>query len=84
MNDERRPPERPRHHRDQPLRTIAPASAHQPAILIRLPLEGAPQVIVAALHNGDGERLHDWIDANPEYVELVRRALALERRERAA
>lgn len=55
-----------------------------PAYLIWLELEAAPRVVVDALHEGDYDRLADWLLANPDIAELLERAVALAQRERAA
>jgi hypothetical protein len=49
-----------------------------PAILIRLELEAAPRLLVEALSEQEHDRLVDWLETHPDYLELVRRALALE------
>jgi hypothetical protein len=55
-----------------------------PAILIRLELEAAPRLLVDAVSEQEHDRLCDWLEAHPAYVDLVQQALALERQERAA
>ena len=55
-----------------------------PAVVIRLEVEAPPRLIVEALTEGENARLFDWVGANPDYSELVERALDLESRERAA
>ena len=55
-----------------------------PAILIRLPLEGSPRVLIDAEHERDHQRLLDWLEAHEDYLELVREALLLEAERRAA
>jgi hypothetical protein len=55
-----------------------------PAILIRLELEAAPRLQVDALTEREHERIVDWIETHPEYLDLILRTLALEGREPAA
>jgi hypothetical protein len=56
-----------------------------PGIVIVFPLEGVPVVSVDVMHESEQQRLLDWInDGRPEYAELVFRALALAKAERAA
>ncbi len=55
-----------------------------PAVLIVLELEAAPRVVVDALDEGDELRLAAWLEACPDYSELVARALELEHERRAA
>ena len=55
-----------------------------PQIAIVLPVEGAPLVRLEAMNEGEEQRMVDWIDAKPEYGDLVRRALELAEEARAA
>lgn len=55
-----------------------------PAVLIRIPLEGAPRLLVDALTERNHQRIVHWIATHPEYLELVQRAIALEAKARAA
>jgi hypothetical protein len=48
-----------------------------PAVAIILPLESPPEVVYCDLGPGDQERLHTWLAAHPEFLELVERALEL-------
>lgn len=55
-----------------------------PAVVIVLELEARPRVIVGTLDDGEAARLRDWLDAHPELLMLITRALELDDRERAA
>jgi hypothetical protein len=55
-----------------------------PAIVIRLSFEARPRVYVDAIHESDESRLAEWLESQPQYAELVARALELERKEPAA
>jgi hypothetical protein len=55
-----------------------------PAVIIRLELEGAPRLLVDCLHDREEERLFDWLEAHPELLELVVRALDLQDEARTA
>jgi hypothetical protein len=55
-----------------------------PAVLIRFELEAAPRLFVESLNDREHDRLIDWVEAHPDYLDLIRRALALETQERAA
>lgn len=59
--------------------------ANTPALIIFLPLEAAPRVVVDSLNDGEEKRLTDWLcEARPEYGELAARAMALAEEARAA
>ena len=63
----------------------APRKISPPALIIRLPLEGAPIVELANVEcDADVERLGLWCDAHPEYAELWVRAWELRDEARAA
>jgi hypothetical protein len=52
-----------------------------PAIVIRLELERSPVVYVDAQHQGDVERLYDWIErGRPELGRLLAPLLELDRK----
>jgi hypothetical protein len=55
-----------------------------PAVIIRLELEGAPRLLVDCLSDREEERLFDWLEAHPELLELVVRALDLQDEARPA
>ena len=55
-----------------------------PAVVIRIPLEGAPTVLADYLDSGEEDRMRDWLDAHPEYRRLIAEALTLAATERAA
>ena len=46
-----------------------------PSVVIRLPLEGAPSVYAEAANEAERLRLADWIEAHPELLEIVVRAV---------
>ena len=50
----------------------------EPSVQIVLALEAAPRVRVDFMDSGDEDRVIDWLEAHPRYLELVRRALELE------
>jgi hypothetical protein len=54
-----------------------------PALTIRLPLEGSPQVRLDCLNDVEQARLLDWLRSRPDYAELVDRALDLQQRDAA-
>jgi hypothetical protein len=62
-----------------PSATIAALSVPRvaPAVIVRLELEAAPQVICDFLHEGDQSRMYDWLDAHPELRDMVCRAFQL-------
>ncbi len=47
-----------------------------PLILISLPLEGRPQVLLAGCGSGDQERLLAWLVRNPALLEIVAESIA--------
>ncbi len=55
-----------------------------PAVVIRLPLEGAPVVYVDTLDEAEAVRLDDWLETRPEYADLVEDGLRLAEEARAA
>lgn len=55
-----------------------------PAVVIRIELEAPPRVVVDALHEGEYDRLGDWLRSHPDLLDLIRRARDLEQREQAA
>ena len=55
-----------------------------PAVVIRLPLEGAPVVYADALNEAEAVRLDDWLETRSEYAELVEDAMRLAEEARAA
>jgi hypothetical protein len=55
-----------------------------PAVLIRLPLEGRPQVRCDYGTDGDERRMQDWLGSRPDLLALVARALDLAEGKRAA
>jgi hypothetical protein len=55
-----------------------------PAVVIRIPLEGRPLAYFDTLHEGERDRLLDWLSAHPELEDLVARAVRLMDEERAA
>jgi hypothetical protein len=55
-----------------------------PAVLIRLPLEGAPRVYFDTLSEAEEWRLVDWIGSQDGLAELVARAFELAEEARAA
>jgi hypothetical protein len=48
-----------------------------PAVLIFLPLEAAPKVLINCLNEGEEDRLADWIAAHDGIAELIARAIEL-------
>jgi hypothetical protein len=48
-----------------------------PAVDIRLELEAAPKVMVDCLNDAGHDRLIDWIDNQPELLDLLARACEL-------
>jgi hypothetical protein len=48
-----------------------------PALIIRLELEAAPKVFGDCMSEGEADGLKDWIDSNPELLDLVESALEL-------
>jgi hypothetical protein len=55
-----------------------------PALIIRLPLEGAPLLVLDCLNGWEEARLYDWLDSRPELAELAARALQLAEEAKAA
>ena len=55
-----------------------------PAVVIRLPLEGAPVVYTDTLSEAEAVRLDDWLETRSEYAELVADAVRLAGEARAA
>jgi hypothetical protein len=55
-----------------------------PAVHIVFELESRPKVVCDWLDSHDEERVRDWLEAHPAYVDLVNRALELAREKRAA
>jgi hypothetical protein len=61
------------------------AGAIAPALIIRVPFEGAPVVYVDAVDEGEERRLVDWLAvARPDYGEFAARAMELAEKARAA
>jgi hypothetical protein len=54
-----------------------------PAFVIRLPIEGRPEVLVDCINESEEKRLLDWLAAHPELLGLVGRALDLQDEARA-
>lgn len=52
-----------------PASSVHPSRA--PALLIRLQLEGAPELLIDALNEGEEDRLTDWIVHQDDLWELV-------------
>jgi hypothetical protein len=50
-----------------------------PAVVVTFELEAKPKVRVAATREQDFERLLTWLESQDDLVELVRRAIELER-----
>jgi hypothetical protein len=55
-----------------------------PAILIEVPLEAAPRVLLNCMNSSEEDRLTDWIRAHDGLAELVARAIELAEEARAA
>jgi hypothetical protein len=55
-----------------------------PRVVITLAFEAKPRVVSICDHEGDQLRLADWLEAHPEYAELVRRAFELQQEAKAA
>lgn len=55
-----------------------------PAAVIRFELERRPTVYFEALHEGERDRLLDWLRAHPEFEDVFARACKLVEQERAA
>ena len=55
-----------------------------PAIIVRFELEAAPRLQIDALSEREHERILDWVETHPDYLELLKRALELESRKPAA
>lgn len=48
-----------------------------PAVVIRLEIEAAPQVLFDCVSESEEKRLKDWLNARPELLGLAVRALEL-------
>jgi hypothetical protein len=48
----------------------------EPAIVIRIPLEGKPQSWPEVMFKGDAKRLDDWMQSRPELQHLAAAATA--------
>ena len=48
-----------------------------PAFTIVIPLEGAPRIYCDAEHEGDYQRLSEWVESNPDLVDLLDHALGV-------
>jgi hypothetical protein len=55
-----------------------------PAVVIRFEFESRPSVVAAWSTDADDERMTVWLDAHPEYAELLHRAIELSGEEWAA
>ena len=55
-----------------------------PAVVIRIPLEGAPIIYTDTLSDAEAVRLDDWLETRREYAELVEDAMRLAGEARAA
>jgi hypothetical protein len=55
-----------------------------PAVLTLIQLETAIRVAWDCLNEGEEERLRDWIEAHPDYGQIIARALDLAEHEQAA
>jgi hypothetical protein len=55
-----------------------------PALVIRLALEQPASVYLDCLNDGEKARLFDWLNSQPDYADLVERALELAEQARAA
>ena len=55
-----------------------------PAVVIRIPLEGAPVGYTDTLSEAEAVRLDDWLETRPGYAELVDDAIRLADQARAA
>ena len=55
-----------------------------PAVVIRFELEAAPKVYKDCDDKGEQRRLEDWLNAHPEYWELLLRARDLAEEAKAA
>jgi hypothetical protein len=55
-----------------------------PSVHIVLELEATPRVYCDYLHDGEEDRMRDWLAGHDDYLELIDRALELATRERAA
>jgi len=56
---------------------VVPAATAPPAIVVTFELEAAPKVIAAWSTDADEARMTEWLDAHPEYAELLHRAVEL-------
>jgi len=66
----------PRLSDDDPEPDLAAASA-APAVVVVFELEAAPRVIAAWSTDADDARMTEWLDAHPEYADLLHRAVEL-------
>jgi hypothetical protein len=48
-----------------------------PAVVVRFPLEGAPQVYFDTFDSGEEQRLRAWLEAHPDYENVIRQAIEL-------
>ena len=48
----------------------------EPAIVIRIPLEGRPQAWPEVSYEGEAKRLDDWMQSRPELQQLAAAASA--------
>lgn len=55
-----------------------------PCVIIKLALEEPPVVLKDCASEDDKRRLEDWLDAHPEYWELIYRARDLMQEAKAA
>jgi len=55
-----------------------------PAVIIEIPVEAAPRVVLSCSTEGEESRVWDWIAAHEELADIVRRALELAQEARAA
>jgi hypothetical protein len=54
--------------------SLAPA----PFVTIEIPFEGVPTVRSFAMREGDAARMWDWVESNPQVLDLICRAVALD------
>jgi hypothetical protein len=59
------------------VRQLAVKPRPLPAVVIRLPFEGRPQIAWSVTNDDDGRRLVQWIGDNEELADLVNAALDL-------
>lgn len=48
-----------------------PYRGTEPAVEIRIPVEGLPSVIILAFNDRDEQRIRSWLDARPDLKQLV-------------